>query len=64
VSLNRRFTLPRGLVLAFGIVGDEASLVVGFTFSAVKHDVLLSLDLRTIPYDQARALVATAMERL
>jgi hypothetical protein len=43
---------------------DEASLVAGLGFSAVKSDVLLSLDLRTIPYEQARALIAKAMRRL
>jgi hypothetical protein len=26
--------------------------------------VILSLDLRTIPYDQAKALIAKAMQRL
>ena len=43
---------------------DEASLVAGLEFSAVRQDVLLSLDLRTVPYDQARALIAKAMQRL
>jgi hypothetical protein len=43
---------------------DEASLVAGLEFSAVKEDVLLSVDLRTIPYDQARALVAKAAQHL
>lgn len=43
---------------------DEASLVAGLEFSAVKEDVLLSVDLRTIPYDQARALLARAVEHL
>jgi len=43
---------------------DEASLIAGLGFSAVKQDVLLSLDLRTVPYDQARALIAKAMQRL
>jgi hypothetical protein len=43
---------------------DEASLVAGLGFSAVKHDVLMSLDLRTVLYDQARALIAKAMQRL
>lgn len=43
---------------------DEASLVAGLEFSAVKQDVLLSVDLRTIPYDQARALIAKAVQRL
>jgi len=33
-------------------------------FSAVKEDVLMSLDLRTIPYDEAKALIAKAMQRL
>jgi hypothetical protein len=43
---------------------EEASLLAGVTFSAVKHDVMLSLDLRTVPFDQARAFIAKAMERL
>lgn len=43
---------------------DEASLIAGVTFSAVKHDVMLSVDLRTVPCEQARDLVAKAMERL
>ena len=43
---------------------DEASLVAGVGFSAVKEDVLMSLDLRTIPYDQAKALIGKAMQRL
>jgi hypothetical protein len=43
---------------------DEASLVAGLGFSAVRSDVLVSVDLRTIPYDQARALIAKAMEGL
>lgn len=43
---------------------DAAALVSGLEFSAVKHDVLLSVDLRTIPYDQARALIAKAVEHL
>jgi hypothetical protein len=43
---------------------DEASLIAGLGFSAVKQDVLISVDLRTIPYDQARALIAQAMLRL
>lgn len=43
---------------------DEASLVAGLEFSAVREDVLLSVDLRTIPYDQARALLAKAAQHL
>lgn len=43
---------------------DEASLVAGVGFSAVKEDVIMSLDLRTIPYDQAKALIAKAMQQL
>jgi hypothetical protein len=55
-----------GLVSDSAIAGpwDEASLIAGVTFNAVKHDVMLSLDLRTVPYEQARALLAKAMERL
>jgi hypothetical protein len=41
-----------------------ASLIAGVTFCAVKHDVMLSLDLRTVPFDQARAFIAMARERL
>lgn len=43
---------------------DEASLIAGLGFSAVKQDVMLSIDLRTVSYDQARALIARAMQRL
>ena len=43
---------------------DEASLISGLQFNAVKQDVMLSVDLRTIPYDQARALIAKAVEHL
>jgi len=43
---------------------DEASLVAGLGFNAVKSDVMLSVDLRTVPYDQARALVGKAMQGL
>ena len=43
---------------------DAAALISGLQFSAVKQDVLLSVDLRTIPYDQARALVARAAQHL
>jgi hypothetical protein len=55
-----------GVVTDTAVAGpwDEASLIAGVEFSAVKKDVLMSLDLRTIPYDQARALIATAMQRL
>jgi hypothetical protein len=55
-----------GVVTDTAVAGpwDEASLIAGVGFSAVKEDVLLSLDLRTIPYDQAKALIAKAMQRL
>jgi hypothetical protein len=55
-----------GLVSDSTLAGpwDEASLMAGVTFSAVKHDVMLSVDLRTVPYDEARALIAKAMEQL
>jgi len=43
---------------------DEAALLSGLEFSAVKHDVMLTVDLRTISYDQAKALIAKAVEHL
>ena len=55
-----------GLVTDTAVAGpwDEAALLSGLSFSAVKRDVLLSVDLRTIPYDQARALLAKAVQSL
>jgi hypothetical protein len=55
-----------GLVSDSAVAGpwDEASLMSGIAFSAVKRDVMLSMDLRTVPYDQARALIAKAVEGL
>lgn len=55
-----------GLVTDTAVAGpwDEASLIAGLGFSAVKNDVIISVDLRTIPYDQARALVAKAVQHL
>lgn len=43
---------------------DSGALVMGLGFYAVKHDAMLSLDLRGIDYDQAKALIAKAMERI
>jgi hypothetical protein len=43
---------------------DSGALVNGSGFYAVKHDVLLTLDLRGITYAQAKALIAKAVERL
>jgi hypothetical protein len=43
---------------------DAGALVMGLGFYAVKHDAMLSLDLRGIDYDQAKALLAKAMERI
>ena len=43
---------------------DAAALISGLQFSAVKQDVMLTVDLRTIPYDQARALVAKVVQHL
>lgn len=43
---------------------DSGALVNGAGFYAVKHDVLLTLDLRGITYAQAKALIAKAVERL
>lgn len=55
-----------GLTTDSAVAGpwDEASLISGLAFSAVKQDVMLSVDLRTIPYDQARALIAKAVQHL
>jgi hypothetical protein len=43
---------------------DSGALVMGLGFYAVKHDAMLSLDLRGIDYDQAKALIGKAMERI
>ena len=43
---------------------DSGALVNGSGFYAVKHDALLTLDLRGITYAQAKALIAKAVERL
>jgi hypothetical protein len=43
---------------------DSGALVMGLGFYAVKHDAMVSLDLRGIDYDQAKALIAKAMERI
>ena len=43
---------------------DAGALVMGLGFYAVKHDAMLSLDLRGIDYEQAKALLAKAMERI
>lgn len=43
---------------------DAGALVMGLGFYAVKHDAMVSLDLRGIDYDQAKALIAKAMERI
>jgi len=43
---------------------DAGALVMGLGFYAVKHDAMLSVDLRGIDYEQAKALIAKAMERI
>ena len=43
---------------------EAGELVMGLGFHAVKHDAMLSLDLRGIDYDQAKALVGKAMARI
>lgn len=55
-----------GLTTDSSVAGpwDDASLISGLQFSAVKQDVMLTVDLRTIPYDQARALIAKAVQHL
>lgn len=42
----------------------EEALLMGAGFSAVKKDVMVSVDLRSVPYEQGRALVTKAMQRL
>lgn len=43
---------------------DVGFLNMGLGFSVVKHDAMLSLDLRAITYEQAKALLAKAVERI
>ncbi|HXI32918.1 MAG TPA: hypothetical protein VNH63_02455 [Gemmatimonadales bacterium] len=43
---------------------DAGALVNGSGLYVVKHDALLTLDLRGITYEQAKALLAKAVERL
>jgi len=43
---------------------DAGALVNGSGLYVVKHDALLTLDLRGITYAQAKALLAKAVERL
>ncbi|HEV8399373.1 MAG TPA: hypothetical protein VGQ18_05975 [Gemmatimonadales bacterium] len=59
-------TATGGLASDTAVAGpwDSGALVMGLGFYAVKHDAMLSLDLRGIDYDQAKALIAKAMERI
>jgi len=59
-------TSTGGLASDTAVAGpwDSGALVMGLGFYAVKHDAMLSLDLRGIDYDQAKALIAKAMERI
>ena len=43
---------------------DAGELHSGLAFLVVKHDAMLSLDLRGITYEQAKALLAKAVERI
>ena len=43
---------------------DEAAVLTGFTFAAVKKDVFMKLDLRLLGEPKAKALVAKAMSRI
>jgi len=43
---------------------DEAAVLTGLTFAAVKKDVYMSMDLRLLGEAKARALVAKAMSRI
>ncbi len=40
---------------------DEAALIVGGEFAAVKKDVYMSVDLRLFPIEKARSLIAVGM---
>jgi hypothetical protein len=43
---------------------DEAAVLTGLTFAAVKKDVYMTMDLRLLGEPKARALVAKAMSRI
>jgi hypothetical protein len=43
---------------------DEAAVLTGMTFAAVKKDVYMSMDLRLLGEPKAKALVAKAMSRI
>jgi hypothetical protein len=43
---------------------DEAAVLSGFTFAAVKKDVFMKMDLRLLGEPKAKALVAKAMSRI
>ena len=55
-----------GLATDTSVAGpwDAGELHSGLAFMVVKHDALLSLDLRGITYEQAKALLAKAVERI
>lgn len=55
-----------GLKSDTAVVGpwDAGELHSGLAFLVVKHDALLSLDLRGITYEQAKALLTKAVERI
>jgi hypothetical protein len=43
---------------------DEAAVLTGFTFAAVKKDVFMKMDLRLVGEPKVKALVAKAMSRI
>jgi hypothetical protein len=43
---------------------DEAAVLTGFTFAAVKKDVFMKVDLRLVGEPKVKALVAKAMSRI
>ena len=57
---------PGGLKSDTAVAGpwDAGELQMGLGLIVVKHDVMLSLDLRTITYEQAKSLLAKAAARI
>jgi hypothetical protein len=43
---------------------DSAALINGSILGATRHDVMVTLDLKSADYDKAKALLAAACERL
>lgn len=57
---------PGGLKSDTAVAGpwDAGELQMGLGLTVIKHDVMLGLDLRTITYEQAKALLTKAVARI